>query len=114
MLLLVAAAIFLSGSSLPRAAAESPTAFVNARPNRQRPAAWLQITNVTPAQGGRADRAGRIAGLADCGQAGLMRQAMDANVPLAEIDVGDVATGPNETCASWSCSANIAGTAVRA
>ena len=32
-------------------------------------------------------------------QAGLMRRAMDANIPLAEIDVGEVATGPNETCA---------------
>ena len=78
---------------------ESPTAFVNARLNRSA-CSWLQIVNVTPAQGGgeRVALAG-IAASPTAVQAGLMRRAMDANIPLAEIDVSDVATGPNETCA---------------
>jgi hypothetical protein len=99
-LLLLAGAAFLVWKLLPGVAAqESPTAFVNARLNRSA-CSWLQITNVTPAQGGgeRVALAG-IAASPTAVQQGLMRRAMDANVPLAELDVGDVATGPNETCA---------------
>jgi hypothetical protein len=79
--------------------AESPTAFVNARLNRSA-CAWLQIASVTAAQGGgeRVALAG-IAASPTAVQAGLMRRAMDSDIPLAEIDVSDVATGPNETCA---------------
>ena len=78
------------------APAESPTAFVNARLNRSA-CSWLQIANVTPAQGGgeRVALAG-IAASPTAVQASLMRRAMDQEVALAEIDVSDVATGPNE------------------
>ena len=97
--LLLAAGGFAVWQLLPGKAPESPTAFVNARLNRSA-CSWLQITNVTPAQGGgeRVALAG-IAASPTAVQAGLMRRAMDANIPLAEIDVGEVATGPNETCA---------------
>jgi hypothetical protein len=99
-ILLLAAGGFAVWTLLPGAAPESPTAFVNARLNRSA-CSWLQITNVTPAQGGGGERVA-LAGIAaspTAVQAGLMRRAMDANVPLAEIDVSDVAAGPNETCA---------------
>jgi hypothetical protein len=98
-LLLLAGAGFLVWKLLPGTAAQSPTAFVNARLNRSA-CSWLQIVNVTPAQGGgeRVALAG-IAASPTAVQAGLMRRAMDANIPLAEIDVSEVATGPNETCA---------------
>jgi hypothetical protein len=99
-LLLLAAAAFLVWRLLPGGrGAQSPTAFVNARLNRSA-CSWLQITNVTPAQSGgeRVALAG-IAASPTAVQAGLMRRAMDAGVPLAELDVSDVATGPNETCA---------------
>ena len=99
--LLLLAAVGLLGWKLlwgAPAAAESPTAFVNANLNRS-DCSWLQITNVTPAQGGERVALAGIAASPTAVQAGLMRQAMDANIPLAEIDVGDVAAGPNETCA---------------
>lgn len=102
-ILLMAAAGLLAWKLLPGSggekAAESPTAFVNARLNRSA-CAWLQIASVTPAQGGgeRVALAG-IAASPTAVQAGLMRRAMDANIPLAEIDVSEVAAGPNETCA---------------
>jgi hypothetical protein len=97
--LLLAAAGLLAWTLLPGQSAESPTAFVNARLNRSA-CSWLQIASVTPAEGGRERVA--LAGIAaspTAVQAGLMRRAMDADVPIAEIDVRDVATGPNETCA---------------
>ena len=98
-ILLIAGAGFAAWKLMPGASPQSPTAFVNARLNRSA-CSWLQITNVTPAPGGgeRVALAG-IAASPTAVQAGLMRRAMDANVPLAEIDVSDVATGPNETCA---------------
>lgn len=100
-LLLLAAGGFAAWKFLPRAEAtpQSPTAFVNAHLNRSA-CSWLQITNVTPAQGGgeRVALAG-IAASPTAVQQGLMRRALDGNVPLAELDVGDVATGPGETCA---------------
>lgn len=100
-LLLLALGGLLIWKLLPGGAAppQSPTAFVNARLNRSA-CSWLQITNVTPAQGGgeRVALAG-IAASPTAVQAALMQRAMDANIPLAEIDVSEVATGPNETCA---------------
>ncbi len=84
----------------PPSAPQSPTAFVNNRLN-QAACAWLQIASVTPAQGGNGERIA-LAGIAaspTAVQTGLMGQAMDAHVSLAEIDVADVAAGPNETCA---------------
>lgn len=100
-LLLLGAAGFLVWKLMPEreTVAQSPTAFVNARLNRSA-CSWLQITNVTPAQGGgeRVALAG-IAASPTAVQAGLMRRAMDSNVALAEIDVSEVAAGPNETCA---------------
>lgn len=100
-LLLLAAAGFALWKLLPGATpAESPTAFVNARLD-QAACAWLQIETVTPGQGGSGERIA-LAGIAaspTAVQAGLMREAMAAHVPIAEIDVADVATGPNETCA---------------
>ncbi|HYD12227.1 MAG TPA: toll/interleukin-1 receptor domain-containing protein [Allosphingosinicella sp.] len=98
-LLALAAAGLLVWSLLPGRPPASPTAFVNARLNRSA-CAWLQIASVTPAEGDRERVA--LAGIAaspTAVQAGLMRRAMDANVPIAEIDVSEVATGPNETCA---------------
>ena len=97
-ILLLAAGGLALWTFLPGKAAESPTAFVNARLNRSA-CSWLQITNVTPAQGGERVALAGIAASPTAVQAGLMRRAMDADVPLAEIDVSDVATGPNETCA---------------
>ena len=96
---LVAALGFAAWKLLPGGPAESPTAFVNARLNRSA-CSWLQIANVTPAQGGgeRVALAG-IAASPTAVQASLMRRAMDEEIALAEIDVSDVATGPNETCA---------------
>lgn len=98
-LLVLAAGGLAAWKLVPGAAPQSPTAFVNARLNRSA-CSWLQITNVTPAQGGgeRVALAG-IAASPTAVQAGLMRRAMDSNIPLAEIDVSEVATGPNETCA---------------
>lgn len=98
-LLLLGGAGFLIWKLVPGAAPESPTAFVNARLNRSA-CSWLQIVNVTPAPGGgeRVALAG-IAASPTAVQAGLMRRAMDSNIALAEIDVSDIATGPNETCA---------------
>ncbi len=97
--LALAAAGLLVWTLVPGRPVDSPTAFVNARLNRSA-CAWLQIANVMPAEGGRERVA--LAGIAaspTAVQANLMRRAMDANVPIAEIDVTDVATGPNETCA---------------
>jgi hypothetical protein len=104
-LLTGAAIVVLAGGGfaiwklMPGPSPQSPTAFVNARLNRSA-CSWLQITNVTPAQSGgeRVALAG-IAASPTAVQAGLMRRAMDSNIPLAEIDVSEVATGPNETCA---------------
>lgn len=97
-LLLIAATGFLIWKLRSQGTAQSPTAFVNARLNSS-DCSWLQITNVTPAEGGERIALAGIAASPTAVQAGLMRQAMDANIPLAELDVADVAAGPNETCA---------------
>jgi hypothetical protein len=98
--LLLAATGLLVWSLLPGRPPPSPTAFVNARLNRTA-CSWLQIANVTPAPNGRGERVA-LAGIAaspTAVQQGLIRRAMETNVPLDEIDVSDVAVGPNETCA---------------
>lgn len=98
--LLLAAAALLVYRLLPgpAAPAPTPTAFVNAKLG-QAACSWLQISNVTSAEGGERIALAGIAASPPAVQAALMREAMQAQVPIAEIGVEDVATGPSETCA---------------
>jgi hypothetical protein len=93
-----ALAFFLLARPESAPAAETPTAFVNSRLDRAA-CSWLQIANVAPAQGGERIALTGIAAAPDAVQASLMRDALAAAVPIAEIAVDDVATGPGETCA---------------
>lgn len=104
-LLLVAAGYLIyrlmsgqAGSPPPAPPAPSPTAFINAKLG-ETPCSWLQISSVSPAQGGERIALSGIAASPPEVQARLMRQAMDGAVPVAEIAVDDVAIGPVEVCA---------------
>ena len=98
--LLLAAIAFLVYRLLPGAAAAppTPTAFINAKIG-ETACSWLQISNVTPGQSGERIALAGIAASPRAVQASLMREAMRAGVPVAEIMVDDVAAGPGETCA---------------
>lgn len=101
-LLLLAAAAFLvyrltAGQSAPPSP-PSPTAFVNAKLG-ETACSWLQISSVAPAPGGERIALSGVAIAPQAVQARLMREALEAGVPIAEIAVDDVATGPGETCA---------------
>ena len=82
-----------------QASAMSATAFVNERID-QAQCAWLQISNVTAAgeRGEWVSLAG-IAAAPEALQTAVMRRAIADEVPLAELDVAEVATSPPETCA---------------
>ncbi|HVQ08583.1 MAG TPA: toll/interleukin-1 receptor domain-containing protein [Allosphingosinicella sp.] len=101
-LLLLAAAAFLVYRLMPGQSAPppppSPTAFVNAKLGGTA-CSWLQISSVAPAPGGERIALSGVAIAPRAVQAGLMRAALEAGVPIAEIAVDDVATGPGETCA---------------
>lgn len=97
-LALLATALFVILRLWPGSGAPlTPTAFVNAKLG-ETACSWLQISNVTEAQGGERIALAGIAASPNAVQEGLMRQAMQASVPIAEIVVDDVAMGPNETC----------------
>jgi len=76
----------------------TPTAFVNAR-LASTACSWLQIANVTPAENGERIALTGIASAPESVQGTIMGEAIEASVPIAEISVDDVATGPPETCA---------------
>jgi TIR domain len=101
LLLLAAAAVLvywlMAGQSAP-SAPPSPTAFVNAKLG-ETACSWLQISSVAPAPGGERIALSGVAIAPRAVQARLMREALEAGVPIAEIAVDDVATGPGETCA---------------
>jgi hypothetical protein len=101
--LLLVAAVFLvyrlmPGQSAPPPPPQSPTAFINAKLG-ETACSWLQISSVAPAQGGERIALSGVAIAPQAVQARLMREALQAGVPIAEIAVDDVATGPGETCA---------------
>jgi hypothetical protein len=101
-LLLAGAAAFLiyrlmPGPAAPPPAPPTPTAFVNAR-LREAACSWLQISNVAPAPGGERIALSGIAASPGEVQASLMRAAMEAAVPVAEIAIDEVARGPVEIC----------------
>jgi hypothetical protein len=98
--LLLAAIALLVYRLLPGAAAapQTPTAFINAKIG-ETACSWLQISSVTPGQSGERIALAGIAASPRAVQASLMREAMQAGVPVAEIMVDDVAAGPGETCA---------------
>lgn len=76
----------------------SPTAFVNGK-LATIACSWLQISSVSPGEGGERIALAGIATSPEAVQASLMREAVTASIPIAEIDVADVAAGPPETCA---------------
>jgi hypothetical protein len=78
--------------------AMSPTAFVNARLDATG-CSWLQIADVASAPGGERIALSGLALSPAAVQSAIMRDAIDASIPIAEIGVDDVAIGPNETCA---------------
>lgn len=97
LLLMATAAIYLMTRG-EEASAVTPTAFVNTRLD-DTACSWLQIANVGPAREGERIALTGIAAAPESVQAGIMREAVEAKVPVAEIGVEDVATGPPETCA---------------
>ena len=76
----------------------TPTAFVNSRLDATG-CSWLQIADVASAPGGERIALSGLALSPAAVQSAIMRDAIDASVPIAEIGVDDVAVGPNETCA---------------
>lgn len=79
-------------------AARTPTDFVNAR-TATLECGWVQIGTVRPSDGGERVFLSGIAAAPDALQAMLMREAEAAGVPIAEVDVSDVAVAPPEICA---------------
>jgi hypothetical protein len=100
ILLLLATAFLLIPRLGPAPAAPpmTPTAFVNSRLGGTA-CSWLQISNVSPAENGERIALAGIASSPASVQGSLMREAMQASVPIAEIGMDDVATGPAEICA---------------
>ncbi|MDQ8758278.1 toll/interleukin-1 receptor domain-containing protein [Sphingosinicella sp. LHD-64] len=76
----------------------TPTDFVNARTEALE-CGWVQIGSVRPSEGGERIFLSGIAAAPDALQALLMREAETAQVPLAAVDVADVAVAPPEICA---------------
>lgn len=79
------------------AEAETPTAFVNARLDATG-CSWLEIANVTSTDEGERIALSGIARSPDSVETSIMREAVAASVPVAEIEVDDIAVGPEETC----------------
>jgi len=81
------------------ASAVSATAFVNDQIDDAQ-CAWLQISSVTPAgERGEWVALAGIAAAPEALQTSVMRRAIAQSVPLAELDVAEVANSPPETCA---------------
>jgi hypothetical protein len=80
------------------APALSTTVFVNDQIDDAQ-CAWLQIAGVTPAGEGRewVSLAG-IAAAPEALQTALMRRAIAQSVPLAQLDVAEVASAPPQSC----------------
>ncbi len=101
-LVIVAAALMIyrlmPGQPAPPAPSPpTPTAFVNARLGEMA-CSWLEISSVSSVQGGERIALNGVAIAPQAVQGRLMREALQARVPIAEIAVDDVATGPRETC----------------
>lgn len=90
-------ALLLIPGRAPGPPPQTPTGFVNARLDTAG-CSWLRIASVNPGEGGERIALTGIADAPDAVQASLMRDAVAAAIPISEISVDDVATGPRETC----------------
>jgi hypothetical protein len=98
LLVLVAAGAWLALRGRGAAEAASPSDFVHAK-LADFPCAWLQISRYEPAPGGAYVALQGIAAAPESVQTRIIGDAAERSVPIAELDVADVATAPPATCA---------------
>ena len=98
LLATLAAGLWIALRGRGPAEAASPSDFVHARV-AEFPCAWLQISRYEPAPGGAYVALQGIAAAPESVQARIMSEASERSVPIADLDVADVATAPPATCA---------------